>query len=121
MKIFKYKHFAKWAKKYNLTDQSLKEIVTELEQGLLGASLGNKLYKMRVAGKGRGKRGGFRILMAFESHHRALFMFGFSKNEVDTLSPRELQLYQLLAKYYLAASQDELLRLITKGELIEVQ
>lgn len=120
MRIFKYRVFRQWAKSEGLNDTSLKAAVDEMERGLFDANLGNGLYKKRVARKGQGKSGGYRTIIAFKKNDRAVFMYGYAKNERDNISDKEEAVYKKLAKYYLEITDSKLNLLIKIGELFEV-
>ena len=57
MRIFTVKGFAR---KQQITDAALREAAAEIESGLVDARLGGGLVKKRIAGKDKGKSGGFR-------------------------------------------------------------
>ncbi len=65
-------------------------------------------------------RGSHRVLIACRHQDRALFIFGFSKNDRDNLDHDEQYLYKKLSGYYLNVSISILERLCAQGELIEV-
>lgn len=69
-RVLKTKHFARWMKKTELTDESLCSAVDEMQQGLIDADLGGNLYKKRVGLANRGKRGGARTLLATNLDNR---------------------------------------------------
>lgn len=85
MKLYVTKLFDRWARKEGISDGSLCNAVAETERGLIDANLGGGLHKMRIAAHGRGKRGSFRTLLAFRPRDRALFVYGFAKNEGDNI------------------------------------
>ncbi len=120
MRIFKYRTFRQWAKSEGITDKILKNVVTEMEKGLFEASLGSNLYKKRLAKNGKGKRGGYRVIITFKQHDRTIFMYGYAKNECDNLNAREELVYKKLAKYFLELTDTKLELLIKNGELFEV-
>lgn len=91
-----------------------------MEQGLYEVNLGAGLYKKRIARKGRGKRGGYRTLIAFQHDHKAIFMYGFAKNEQENVGSKEAEVYKKLAKYYLDITEIQLNLLIKNGEFFEV-
>jgi len=121
MRTFKYRTFRRWAKSEGISDVSIRDAVDEMEQGLFDANLGNGLYKKRVARKGQGKRGGFRTIIAFKQNGRAVFMYGYAKNEHDNISDKDEVIYKKLAKYYLEMTDNQLNLLIESGELFEVK
>lgn len=120
MKIYKHFRFAKWMRKARLTDSSLKKAIDEIKLGLVDADLGQGLLKKRVALDGRGKRGSVRTIIAFRAKGRAIFIYGFAKNEKASISKNEeLQLKQL-AKVYLSFTPLQISKVLKIGELIEV-
>ncbi len=119
MNIYKQIDFANWEEDEGITDAMLRKSVAEVEQGLIDAKLGAGLYKKRIARKGQGKSGGYRTLIAFKKAERAIFIYGFSKNERDNISSSEKSVLKNLAKYYLNMSELNLKKLVGK-ELMEV-
>jgi hypothetical protein len=97
MKILKYRTFQQWAKLEAMSDSLLKDAIDEVERGLVEANLGSGLYKKRMAKEGRGKSGGYRTLLAFKQGNRAIFIYGFAKNERDNITNKELLIYRRLA------------------------
>ncbi len=73
MRIFKAKRFNQWVTSEEIADNYLIQVVHEIESGLIDANLGGGLYKKRIAAKGRGKRSGYRTLLAFRFAHRIIF------------------------------------------------
>jgi len=96
-KVFKTRHFSRWMRKTELTDQTLCAAVVEMEAGLVDADLGGGVVKKRVALPGRGKRGSTRTLLATNQRDRWFFLFGFEKNDRATVSEREVEALQALA------------------------
>ena len=91
-----------------------------MKRGLVDANLGGNVFKKRVALTGRGKRGGARTLIATRLQDRWFFVFGFSKNERDNISPGELKYLQQLARDLLSLDDQQLAIAINAGELLEV-
>ena len=110
----------KWAKKENVTDKAIKKAVTEMQNGLIYAELGDGLCKQRIARQGQGKRGGHRTLIAFKKDDRSIFVFGFSKNERDNINEEDKKKYRELAQFYLNLSYSQLNVMISEKKLIEV-
>ena len=84
MEIFKTKIFSKWAKDVNITDQSLIEVVAEIENGLINVELGGNLIKQRVASKGHGKRGGARVIIAYARNEKIFFYMALKRKSMTT-------------------------------------
>lgn len=105
-------------------DQSLSEAITRAEQGLvdadLGVDLGGGLIKQRVARAGQGRSGGYRVLVAYRSRNRAVFLYGFAKNELDNIEPDELTLKDIAAGW-LKANDKEILKALNEDAVKEVK
>jgi len=120
MQIFQTKWFARWAAKEGLSEQTLRNAVSEMEQGLIDAHLGGHVVKKRVGLGGRGKSGGVRTILAFQVKNKAFFWYGFTKNQRDNISDKELQGLKLLAANLLGYDRKALDRAIRAQELVEV-
>ena len=117
---YKTKEFHKWAKEEGLTDESLLKAIEEIEKGLVEAKLGAFLYKKRVATQGKGKRGSTRTLLAFKSQYRAFFLYGFSKNQRDNITPKEEKAYKIIARDLLELKEEVIKKLIKEGSLFQI-
>ncbi len=120
MRIFKTKVFNKWAKGL-LTDESLLETAYEIAVGNFDASLGQKVYKKRIAVAGKGKSGGTRTIVAFQQGNNVFFMYGFTKGEKANVTPVEKVALQNAAKVYLALSTTDLNKAVKANKLIEIK
>lgn len=80
-RVFKIRHFIRWMRKTELTDNALCSAVDEMAKGLIDADLGGGVVKKRVGLAGRGKRGGARTLVATNKGNRWFFVYGFEKND----------------------------------------
>lgn len=89
--VFKSRHFARWMRKTELTNQALCEAVCEMLLGLVDADLGGHVFKKRVAMPNRGKRGAIRTLVATHQRGAWFFVFGFEKNDRANISTKELE------------------------------
>jgi hypothetical protein len=121
MQIFKAKRFNQWATSEEIADEYLIKMAQEVEAGLVDANLGSGLYKKRLAAKDRGKRGGYRTLLAFHSAYRIIFLYGFSKNEREDIGLKEREVFKKLAEYYLHIDDGKLKILVKNGELVEIK
>lgn len=120
MKIYKHRHFARWARKEGLSDLLLRTVITEMMLGLYDADLGGGLYKKRVARAGEGKRGAYRTLLAFSIGNKAFFVYGYAKNECAEIGEFEKGVYKKLAKYLLSASDAVIQKLLVEKQFVEV-
>lgn len=109
----------KWIRKRHITSEMLRTAAEEVSAGLYDALLARFLFKKRVARRQGGKSGGYRLIMAYHGT-RAVFLFGFAKNEADTLSKEGLDLYRGLADTYITARNEEIERLVRVQALVEV-
>jgi len=119
--IYKTKVFDRWLKKTELTDSDLIQAVDEMNNGLIDADLGEHVFKKRIALPGRGKRSGVRTLVASKIKGQWFFLYGFAKNERDSISDQELRVLQAVAGSWLEQEQHQLQRAIEAGELKEVK
>jgi hypothetical protein len=120
MHIYKTKVFDRWLKKTELTDVDLIQAVNEMNNGLIDADLGEHVFKKRIALPGRGKRSGVRTLVASKIQGQWFFLYGFAKNERDSISDQELRVLQTIAGSWLEQEQHQLQRAVEAGELKEV-
>jgi len=120
VRIFKNKWFHRFANKEGITDNELKEIVEQLENGQFYADLGGGVYKMELARKGEGKHGGYRSIVIFKSEFRTFFIYGFPKSERDNINDRELRVFKGKAKDNLSFSDEQISQLLKNGIFIEV-
>ena len=72
-------------------------------------------------GRGQGKRGGYRVLVATNFGERWVFMFGFAKNERDNIDDEELRLMKRIAVAFLGLNDAKLREAVTAGELMEIK
>lgn len=121
MVIYKTKRFAKWAAGESLSDDDLRNAVTEIESGLIDADLGGGVIKKRIALPGRGKSGGARTLLAYRSDDKSVFIHGFAKNDKDNISKKELQALKKLAGEYFGLSVPGWEKALKDSAVVEVK
>ncbi|HEY6464443.1 MAG TPA: type II toxin-antitoxin system RelE/ParE family toxin [Candidatus Acidoferrales bacterium] len=121
MRIFKNKAFARFARKSNLTDRKLSEVIAVVEQGATDVDLGGGVIKQRIARKGQGKSGGFRTIILYKRGSLAFFVYGFAKNERADISPDDLDGFKELASILLAYSEKEITAALASGAIVEVR
>lgn len=78
------------------------------------------MIKQRVARAGEGRSGGFRTIILFHSGERAIFAYGFAKNERDNITVSELAEFRALAKVLLGVDDSRLAKAVENGTLVEV-
>ena len=119
-RTFKTRWFARFARREDITDTALREAIERAERGLIDADLGGGLIKQRVARKGRGRRGGYRVMVAFRAADFAVFLFGFAKSAQANLDDRQLNMLRGFAAAWLAADAKTIRQALEQGELVEV-
>jgi hypothetical protein len=121
MRIFKTRWFARFARREEIADKGLIEAIRRAERGLIDADLGGGLIKQRVARQGQGRSGGYRVLVAYRTKDRAVFMFGFAKSEQENIGSDELVFLRALAKNWLTADNAKIRKEIVTGNLQEIE
>jgi hypothetical protein len=119
-RVFKTRHFSRWMRKTELTDEALCTAVAEMAQGLIDADLGGGVVKKRVGLAGRGKRGGARTLVATNRGSRWFFVFGFEKNDRATIADAELEALQDIAEQLLTRTGRQLDEAVKDGSVQEI-
>ena len=120
MRVFKNAWFSRFARKENIGDDELRDIVNQLETGQADADLGGDVYKQRLARPGEGKSGGYRVIVFFRSEERTFFMYGFAKSDKDNISRKEAKAFKEAAKVYFSMTSEQLRKRIKQGQLIEL-
>lgn len=121
VRVFRDWEFHRWAKDEGVADANLCEAADEIESGLVDARLGGFLIKKRVGAFGRGKRGGYRTIVAHRQGDRLVFLHGFSKNEKDNISLKEKKALHKLGDEYMAYSDAKLSKQVQERLIFEVR
>jgi len=108
MKKLSTKWFKKWSKKVKLTKGDLLVAISDLEGGLSTTDLGSHLFKVRVKREHSGKSSGFRTIIVYQEYEKAIFLYGFGKNEKENIDKTELQYFKKLGNDLLALNSEEL-------------
>ncbi len=120
VRVYKNGWFQRFARKEKISDASLCEAVERASKGLIDADLGGGLIKQRVARPGSGRSSGYRTLVFFKEGDRAVFAYGFAKNNQDNLDEDDERDLKKSAKLTLGFTQAEIDRLVERGTLTEV-
>ncbi len=120
MQVFLTKWMARFARRENISHASLSEAILRAEQGLVDANLGGGLIKQRVARAGEGRSGGYRTIVAYRRAGRAVFLYGFAKNERDNIGPDELAELRRVGQNWLGASEQTICEALEEEKLQEV-
>jgi hypothetical protein len=120
MRVVMTKAFARWARGESISHKSLLTAVAEIESGLVDAHLGSGLVKKRIRRSGGGKSGGYRTIIAYRQSLVSVFLFGFAKNERDTLEKDELEYFRTLAADLLSKPVSDFDAMVADDRLVEV-
>jgi hypothetical protein len=121
VRVFKNAWFSRFARKENIGDDELRDIVDQLEAGQADTDLGGDVYKQRLARHGEGKSGGYRVIVFFKSEERTIYVYGFAKSGRSNISRKELKAFKEAAKVYFSMTSDQLRERIKQGQLIELE
>jgi hypothetical protein len=120
VRIFKTKSLARFARQRGISDASLVAAVERAMRGLIDADLGGHIIKQRVARSGQGKKGRLRMLIGMRSD-RAIFLFGFAKNERENIDNDQLKTLRDIVASWFAADETKIAQALNDGILVEVQ
>jgi hypothetical protein len=120
VRIYKTKWVGRFVRREMIRDSELAEAVRRAVRGLADADLGGGIIKQRVARAGQGRSGGYRMLLAYRAGHRAVFLYGFAKNERENIEDDELQTLRDIGAAWLAADAQRMARAIKENALQEV-
>ena len=123
MRVFKNKWFHRWARGEGIADHILFSAAKDVVSGIVEADLGGYLFKKRIAQAGRGKRGGYRVLIGYRkpNSERVIFLYAFAKNERSNISSREEAALSLVAERFIAATDRQINDLLKIGSICEVK
>ena len=114
------KQFARWVSKQKISESELVTAISEVQAGVVEASLGGHLYKKRIRFAGQGKSGSGRTIICYKKGDRAIFVHGFAKNEKDNLSNKELHVLKEFSKILLELTHEQIKIAIKNGDFIKV-
>jgi hypothetical protein len=120
VRVFKNTWFTRFARKENISDEELRDIVDKLEAGQADVDYGGDVYKIRVARPGEGKSGGYRVIVFFRSEDKTFYHYAYPKSYRGNISEKELRSFKQLAKRYLAMTDERLTKAVKVRELIEI-
>ena len=120
MRVYRMKTFRRFQRKEAIGDDELREEIRRVERGLVDAELGGGIIKQRIARRGQGRSAGYRAIIAYRAGARAIFLYGFAKNERDNVADDELNALRQIAADLLGASDRDLERMIGEGRLTEL-
>jgi len=120
VRVFKTRWFARFARSEGIADRSLREAIERAERGLIDADLGGGLIKQRVARRGQGRSGGYRVIVAYLAGSKAFFLHGFAKSDRDNVDDDEVVAFKKFGRRLLTADTETLNGMFEDGSLKEV-
>ena len=103
-----------------IENETLCEAIHRAESGLIDADLGGSILKQRVALPGQGRSGGHRVLIGYRCGARAVFMYGFAKNERENIDEDELVTLREIAAEWLEMDSALLKQALAEGRAEEI-
>jgi mRNA-degrading endonuclease RelE of RelBE toxin-antitoxin system len=87
------KEYKRYNKKYRSLESDLKALIEDLKKNpLIGESLGNNFYKvrMKIKSKSKGKSGGFRVITNVETFvyiedYKIILAYLYDKSEIENV------------------------------------
>jgi hypothetical protein len=74
-----------------------------------------------VKREGQGKSSGYRTIVVFRKGKRAIFLYGFAKNERGNISDKELYYFQKLGSDLLKLNSSQLRKAIENEVLFDLE
>jgi hypothetical protein len=121
VRIFKNTWFTRFARKEDIDDDELREVVNQLGAGQVDADLGGGVYKQRIARSGAGKSGGYRVIVFFRNGERSFFTGGFSKSNMANISQKDLAEAKKQAKTLFSMTEDQIKAALETGVFEEIE
>jgi len=122
VRVFKTKWFVRYARREGIKDESLMRCHRTCGSGgMVDADLGSGVITQRVARTGQGRSGGYRMLIAYRTRDRSIFLYGFAKSERENIDNDEVATLREIAAGWLNADKEGLERALEMGVLQEVQ
>lgn len=120
MRMLLTKWFRGFAKSEHIPDSDLKTLAAGVEKGVRGVSLGSGVYKYRLPKSGKGKSGGYRVILCMKRAEKLFFVYAFPKSVQENLSDNELKVYRKFSGQLLSLDDAGLEHAIEEGKLIEL-
>ena len=120
MRTFKTKPFARFANREGILDAALCDAVLRAGRGSINADLGGGVIKQRIARKGQGRSGGFRVIVLFRRGERSFFVHGFAKSDRENLRRNELRALRELANEMFGLDEPGLEAMLANATISEV-
>ncbi|MCX8505532.1 MAG: type II toxin-antitoxin system RelE/ParE family toxin [Alphaproteobacteria bacterium] len=122
LRCFMVPTFAKWAKREGIDLVTLYNAAQNFGTSSGDVRLRQNLYKIRVAAPelNRGKSGGFRVIIAYQSGKDFFFLHGFRKSDEGNISQGDENVLSLLANELLTYDESQLKMALETGNIKEL-
>jgi hypothetical protein len=115
----------KWMNRFvrreRISVKGLLHEISRAQSGAIDANLGGGLIKQRMARPGGGRSGGYRTIIAYRVGLRAVFLYGFAKNERENIGGDELDSLRQLGANWLNAEPATITQALHEGALTEIE
>jgi len=79
------------------------------------------LFKVRVKKEHSGKSSGFRTIVVYQQDNKAIFLYGFEKNEKANIDSSELQYFRKFGNDLLAMNSKQLEQFVEQNILFNIE
>ena len=123
MRVFKGKHFSRWAAGETISDADLCRAALDAFAGHYDADLGGYLFKQRIARQAGGKSGGYRTILGFRKSdsERIFYLYGFHKNARPNITSREKSALSANASALVTTDDRQIEALKAMGTIVELE
>lgn len=120
MRYLENKVFQRDLKDNSLDEGYIKEVLEDIFKDR-ATPIGFKMYKIRAAKAGQGKRGGFRNIFFWKRDQFIIFCLLFGKNEQADLTSGEMKALKILSHEYDQLTENDIQILIKNNTFREVR
>ena len=119
-RVYATAQFTRFARKAKIPDAALARVIERAERGIVDADLGGGLVKLRVARPNEDRRSGFRTIVALVVDARAVFLFGYAKNDMDNIADAAEAAFRTTGRNLQNATDAQIAALVEEGALREI-
>ena len=120
MRVYMTKWMSRFVRRERISAKGLLHEISRAQSGAIDANLGGGLIKQRMARPGGGRSGGYRTIIAYRVGSRAVFLYGFAKNERENIGGDELDSLRQLGANWLNAEPATIIQALNEGALTEI-
>jgi len=120
VRVYMTKWMSRFVRRERISAKGLLHEISRAQSGAIDANLGGGLIKQRMARPGGGRSGGYRTIIAYRVGSRAVFLYGFAKNERENIGGDELDSLRQLGANWLNAEPATIIQALNEGALTEI-